>query len=1152
MKKQILALLTFLLVCGAVFAWTTLPGIQAFTYYTATFVVAPEGAGSVSPSSSKILAGTKTPNITATANAGYSFEGWYIDGTLVSTENPSQFTLNSDVTITAQFKQEAANTILGFIKPGCEGMGSVSVSPEGTPVEGGYKFNHGTAVTLKATAATGHQFDRWEDVNGATLSTSATYQFTLTEDCTIYAVFSKLENYNPDLIAFPGAEGYGRLTTGGRMVDSRGSKVYYVTRTDDTGEEGTLRWAVTTGDDTPRTVLFKVAGTIYLTSRLSCKGNITIAGQTAPGGGICLAGYQMKLTSNSIVRHIRFRAGDLPNKSMSQLDVENVTNVILDHCSFSWSMEENFTMYDNKYTTVQWCISSEGLYNSRNSKGSRSYATQWGGEYSTMHHCLLAHNNSRSPRFNGVRTENHDRKVDSEFFNNVIYNWGKKNSLYGGENYINAEGKDPEGAAPHYDRVYMIGNYFRPGPATQGATNNARYFVCPSGDINHVGQWYLKDNKFELSSKWRGSGNAWNDTELTKVNEDNYYGLSTNNSSRGMDFDTNSAAMLEKALMYELPAEYNPSGVNIESADAAYQNVVTQAGASLPRYDEIDKRVLAEAAGTQDPQFGGERGAKLGIIDSPSDITLQSHDDFAALYEGDNAADNREIDVTCYPRLQMDSDDCAVVDTDGDGLPDAYETSVGLNPNDASDGMKLTTSGYSNLEVFLNGVADGQIDAKLYTKHQPATPQAISLTFTVAQDGSGLYNSIQEAVDGVPEGSSALITIKAGVYDEHVLINKPNIHLMGQSKQNTIITGSKLHNEDGGNVDTNATVNVTANNVSFDNLTIRNTRYNEGQALALYTKGDRIVITNCNLEGYQDTYRTGKRGQRHLVRNTKIAGRTDFIYGDGEVYFDSDTLHIVESGGYIVAPDHQSPAYGYVFRDAVITAKSSGTTTYLGRPWHNTPKVSFINTRLTADVAIHPQGWHDMDGLPLQMAEYNTVDAQGNAVDLSQRKTSFTNTEGTTRSSKALLTPVETNSYKLSYMLSGNDQWDADWQAFILPAPQIQASSVQVSWNDPTGFAVCYLVTMSDGETFLTTQTWCDPQGRKCSVQAISAYGVLGEPAWSDQPSAISTSKADIPVVRREYFTPDGRQVTRLQHGLTIVREVLSDGTSRTTKVVAK
>ena len=1148
-KKQILIALALLLAFSSAIALSFSPDLQAFTYVTATFKVSPEGTGTVKPESAKILSGTQTANITATANAGYSFEGWYINGELVSTENPHKFTLNSDVTITAQFKAEAANTVLGFIKPGCEGMGTVSVSPQGTAIEGGYKFNHGSSVTLKATAATGHQFDRWEDSNGATLSTSSTYSFTLTEDRTIYAVFSKLNNYQENLVAFPGAEGYGRFTTGGRMIDSRGSKVYYVTRLDDCSNdnlvEGTFRWAVKSGDDTPRTVLFKVSGTIYLTSNVDVKSNTTIAGQTAPGGGICLAGYRVKLGSNIIIRHIRFRAGDLPMKSMSPLGMENVSNIIIDHCSLGWSMEENLTAYDNNYTTVQWCILSEGLYNSKNDKGSRAYAAQWGGEHSTMHHCLLAHCNSRSPRFNGVRTENHDRKVDSEFFNNVIYNWGKKNSLYGGENYINGSGIDPEGTAPHYDRVYMIGNYFRPGPATQGATNNARYFVSPSGDINHVGQWYLKGNKFELSSKWRGSGNVWSDTELTKVNEDNYYGLASGNSSRGIDFDTNSAAMLEKALMHEIP--YELSGLTPESADDAYAKVVKQAGASLPRYDEIDTRVLEETAGTRDPQYGGTYGNREGIIDSPYDITLSEHDDFVALDE----ATETEINVTCYPRLQMDDEDCRVIDTDVDGLPDAYETKVGLNPNDASDGMALTASGYSNLEVFLNGVADGTIDAKEYTRRQ-AVAKMNGFNAIVAADGSGDYTTVQAAVDAASGNSPYYIFIKAGTYEGHVQIDKPNVHLTGQSKQNTIITWNRLHNENGGNVDTNATINVTGGDVSFDNLTIRNTRTNEGQALALYTKADRIAITSCNLEGWQDTYRTGKKGQRHIVRNCKISGTTDFVYNDGEVFFDSDTLHVLRTSNVITAPAHNGAKYGYVFYNTVITSAASGTKTHLGRPWSDSPKVSFINTRLTSGVTIADEGWQDMGAYPIQMAEYNTMDANGNAVDLSKRKTSFS-VDGVSKSgSKAVLSPLEADGYKLDYILRGTDEWDADWQAFILPAPQLSVNGNTASWSDATGYAQCFLVTI-DGKATITTSTNMNTSGGKyITVQSVSAYGVLSDVASSGNASGIAQVVDDKPVVGRQFFTPDGRQHARLQHGTNIIRETLQDGSQRTVKVIAR
>lgn len=1134
-----MTLLAVLLTCTAAIALTTLPGIHAFTYYTATFVVSPENAGTVNPTSAKVLAGTETSSITATANAGFSFEGWYDGETLLSTENPHKFTLNGNITITAKFKQEAAHTVLGFIKPGCEGMGTVSVSPEGTATSGGYMYNHGTKVAVTATAAKGHQFDRWENGSGATLSTSATYSFTINEDCAVYAVFSKLLNYQDDLIAFPGCEGYGRFTTGGRMVDSRGSKVYYVTRLDDSDEEGTFRWAVNTGDDTPRTVLFKVAGTIYLTRNVDVKSNTTIAGQTAPAGGICLAGYRVKLGSNIIIRHIRFRAGDLPNKSMSPLGVENVENVVLDHCSFGWSMEENLTLYDNNNTTTQWCIFAEGLYNSRNDKGARAYGAQWGGKRSTMHHCLFANNNSRSPRFNGVRPENHDRQAINEFTNNVIYNWGSPNAIYGGENSA--------GGATDYNRVYMINNYYRPGPATKDATSSRRYWCSASGEMSGVGQWYLNGNKFELGSKWAPSSNIWSDTELQKVNSNNYYGFVANDASRAMNFWSlsPSQALADKALLTE-PVAGELSYTTYESADAAYQKVVTQAGASLPRYDEVDARVLAEAAGTRDPQFGGDRGNKLGIIDSPDDITLNQHDDFAALYEGDEAKDNKEIDVTCYPRLQGDSYDEQVIDTDGDGLPDDYETANGLNPNDGSDGQRLTASGYSNLEIFLNGVADRTIDMTEYTVHQPVALQN-RFNAIVAQDGSGNYTTVQDAVNAAPGNTPYYIFIKAGTYEGHVQIDKANVHLTGQSPESTVITWNKT-NADGGGVDKSATINVTASDVSFDNLTIRNTRVNEGQALALYTKADRISITSCCLEGWQDTYRTGKDGQRHVVRNSTFTGTTDFIYGAGEVFFDGCTLHVLRPSNVIVAPDHSSAKYGYVFRDARITAAAANTKTHLGRPWGNTPKVAFINTSLSSDVAIPAEGWQEMDGKPVRMAEYNTMDANGNAVDLSGRRTSFGGTP-----SKAVLSKTEAvNDNRLDYMLRGTDGWDADWQAFILPAPQLTVSGNTASWTDPTGFAQCFMVTL-DGKATVTTANSISTGGAQyVTVQSVSAYGVLSELASSGTPSGVSQLTTGVEVVGRQYFTPDGRRVNRLQHGLNIVRATMADGTTQTTKVVAK
>ena len=1141
MKKQVLTLMAVLLMCTTVHALPTWPAVQAGNTVHLSVTVDPEGAGSVERPERDIFINGNT-SFTALANPGFSFDGWYVKGELVSHENPYQFTaVTENMAIVAKFNVLEASILTCSVKPGCEGMGTVRVNPAGTVTGNSHKINTGETVTVTAIPSAGYQFDHWEDANGNTLSANVEYAFVLTEDCTLYAVFRQLENYKDDLVAFPGCEGYGRFTTGGRMIDGRGSKVYYVTRlddcTDDNLVEGTLRWALKTGDDTPRTILFKVSGTIYLTTRLmGAKPNCTIAGQSAPGGGICIAGYQMKLSSNTIVRYIRFRAGDLPNKSMSMLDVENINHVVLDHCSFSWSMEENLTLYDTDYTTTQWCIFSEGLYNSRNSKGARSYAAQWGGEHGTLHHCLFASCASRSPRFNGVRASTNDRHVDNEFVNNVIYNWGKRNSIYGGENDKSCNG---------YNRTYMINNYFRPGPATKNSLGSGQRWFVGASSSNGVGQWYLSGNKFEVDSKWAPSGNNWNKDVLEKVNADNLYGFVSDASYKAINLESvgNSQATYDE---YILQSVVEWSGLEYESADEAFQKVVTQAGVSKPRYDEVDARILAEAAGTRDPEFGGSKGAKQGIIDSPYDITLQEHDDFVALYEGDNVADNKEISVTCYPRLQMNADDCRVVDTDGDGLPDAYEDEVGLDKNNASDGQQLTASGYSNLELFLNGVADGTIDATKYTKRQPVA----KMNGFDAIVGEGGYATVQEAVDAVPSGAAPYyIFVKAGIYEGHVQIDRQNVHLTGQSKQNTIISWNKLHNEDGGNVDNRSTVNVTAPDVSFDNLTIRNTRVNEGQALALYTKADRIVITNCNLEGWQDTYRTGKTGNRHLVRNCKISGTTDFIYGDGEVYFDSDTLHVVRNSNVIVAPDHKSPKYGYVFRNCVITADKAGTKTHLGRPWHDTPMVSYIDTRLSSDVSIADEGWINMDGLPIQMAEYNTMDASGDAVDLSKRKTSFTNTSGTTATSKAVLTPKEADGYKLDYMLRGTDEWDADWEGFILPAPQLFADGNNVSWNDPTGYAQCYLV-VADGVATLTTGT--SAVGKQVTVQSVSAYGVLGEQATSDNPTGISQQHGAAEVLVRQFFTLDGRSFSRLQHGINIIRETLSDGTVRTTKVVVK
>lgn len=518
------------------------------------------------------------------------------------------------------------------------------------------------------------------------------------------------------MLAFPGADGYGKYTTGGR-----GGEVCYVTRTDDCTDnnlvEGTLRWALRHDNGgRPRTILFATSGTIYLTSKLKFQyPDVSILGQTAPGGGITLSGYPLYICKNNvIIRHLRFRAGDIPNESLTGLDMENCDNVIIDHWSMTWSMEECITAYDTDYTTIQWCIIGEALYNSKNSKGARAYAMQWGGEHSTMHHTLITNSMSRSPRFNGVRKVSatkgeHDQFVDSEFANNVMFNWGSNNGgSYGGEYVTDANG---------YNRVYMINNYWRPGP---NATSS-RYFTNPS---TPYGEWYLSVNKYELSSKHAPKATVWSDAELSKVNADNYYGTVNANNSRGINM---TGANAEKYLLKELP--YALSGMTYETADAAFQNVTTKAGASLPRYDEVDTRLLAEAAGTVDPRFKGGTNA-LGIIDSPNDVKLS----YADTYVVNGVVYNN------MPRMFVEGQDKYLRDSDGDGMPDEYEEETGLDKNNPADGNAVAANGYTNLENYLNAVADGTI---LKTKYETSAtyiepgpevvaPETVTIIYKVA------------------------------------------------------------------------------------------------------------------------------------------------------------------------------------------------------------------------------------------------------------------------------------------------------------------------------------------------------------------------------------------------------------------------------------
>lgn len=530
--------------------------------------------------------------------------------------------------------------------------------------------------------------------------------------------------------AFPGAEGWGMYTTGGRAVDEKGSVVYHVTSledcTDDNLVEGTLRWALNTGDDTPRTILFDVCGTIKLASRLKFSHpNVSILGQSAPGGGICISGANIYVCKNNvIIRHLRFRAGDEADKNYSAIDIENVENVIIDHCSFSWSMEENVTMYDNNYTTMQWCILSEPLYYSRHKKGERGYGSQWGGEHSSFHHNLLAHCVSRGPRLNGARDHNtdygaHDQFVDTEIVNNVMYNWGKKECTHGGE--LDApdelytiikktldDGSVIKDTIARYSGTYvnnnLVNNYYKPGPTTDACAGGYRWFARISridGGYGKYSKWYVNGNIMEENNHHYSNATQSSEDKFKgnyeKINTNNWYNANSSSSQKGLDiqYGANDANMQK----HYLDKDTTMSGlISIESAEDAYSSVIAKAGCTLPRRDAVDVRILAEASGKREPIYHGSfKATYLGVIDSQNDLKPANADDT----------------WSAWPSLEMEENETLPIDTDKDGIPDEYEITNGLNHTSASDGGAIASNGYSNLENYLETIIakpDPQID----------------------------------------------------------------------------------------------------------------------------------------------------------------------------------------------------------------------------------------------------------------------------------------------------------------------------------------------------------------------------------------------------------------------------------------------------------
>ena len=496
------------------------------------------------------------------------------------------------------------------------------------------------------------------------------------EETSRYAEF-EIPDYETELgaLAFPGAEGGGMYVTGGR-----GGKVIHVTTLEDSYAAGTLRAAI--NESGPRIIVFDVAGRIELTSELRIRnGDVTIAGQTAPGDGICLSGNTVRVDAdNVIIRFMRFRMGD---KGAGLGDGSDAIwgryheNIILDHCSMSWSIDEVASFYANRNFTMQWCIVAEALNNSLHSKETHGYGGLWGGKNASFHHNLLAHNNSRNARIDhpqiyvdGDEDYRATHRGNVDYRNNVIYNWGD-NSTYGGED-------------GHFN---IVGNYYKPGPASK----DRKYFVDA--------YWYYKKDGIVYAESYPElymSGNFHAGNGVDNINSDNYAGIyyhSQSSSAGKPDPDG-------KEISSPLPVKADDSKTcwtTTHSAEDAFTAVTGHAGASFDR-DATDERITRNAInGTYD--YNGSKGSTDGLIDSQEDVG--GWDDYSA----------------------TDDEIAANEDSDGDGMPDLFETEFGLDPDDASDASDMTLDPYgryTNIEMYLHYLVKDIVSAQNSTGYYGA------------------------------------------------------------------------------------------------------------------------------------------------------------------------------------------------------------------------------------------------------------------------------------------------------------------------------------------------------------------------------------------------------------------------------------------------
>lgn len=498
--------------------------------------------------------------------------------------------------------------------------------------------------------------------------------------------------------AFPGAEGHGRYVTGGR-----GGKVVRVTNLNDSGA-GSLRAAVNGSDK--KIVVFEVGGVIALKSELRIGANTTIEGQTAPSPGITLRYYTVRPNGNNIViRFVRFRRGQEKdvNDGADAIWARNLTGIMIDHCSMSWSIDELASFYDNNNFTMQWCMLGEALANAGHGKGAHSYGGIWGGKLASFHHNYLGFMQNRVPRFNGARYNwkgyTSNRKYNDykwknslqaenvDFRNCVMYNWGT-GGCYGG---------------PGGGYINIVNNYYKAGPGTKNKTRITQVSVASSSNGGSDNTFYSMTSRYYINGNYMATASKPDNYDWSGVVYDsNVYTIGgqrytfDNNHYYGdtVSYKVNTAG--DSCVAIKLNAPGAPTGeVTTHTAVEAYNSVLTFAGASLHR-DDVDARYVRDTKNGTTTYTGSNGTTTKGIIDFVSDCNGYTEDNFGTGSRPDGW------------------------DSDGDGMPDEWEKANGLNPNDSSDASLYTIDDvakggkgwYTNVEVYCNSLVESIMKAE--------------------------------------------------------------------------------------------------------------------------------------------------------------------------------------------------------------------------------------------------------------------------------------------------------------------------------------------------------------------------------------------------------------------------------------------------------